>query len=155
MGRRVGRATVVATMVAGLVLGAGAADASSKAPRRPKSTIATTIRDMAVTPMTGIAGAEFSSRLLEAATGTGLAGKRVFVRATDVLGAESLVCIAESDATGRAVCQPGTTPGVVEAVEVEASRITFSFDGDATHTATSSFLCGAGFTAVHPCLPEG
>ena len=155
MERRAGRAALVAAMVAGLVLGASPADASPKAPRRPKGPVATTIRDMAVTPLAGGASAEFASRLLEEATTAGVAGKRVFVRATDVLGAETLVCIAESDANGLAVCQAPTPLGVVEAVEAEASRVTFSFDGDATYAATASYLCGAAFTAVHPCLPEG
>lgn len=154
MGRSARRAAVIAAVVAGLVLGASPVEAAKPA-RRPKGLIGTTIRDMAVRPVAGVASAEFESRLLEVATGKGVAGKRVFVRATDVLGAESLVCIAESDATGLAVCQPATTPGVVEAIEVEASRITFSFDGDGTYTATASYLCGPIFTAVQPCLPEG
>lgn len=152
MGRSARRAAVIAAVAAGLLLGANPVDAAKPA-RRPKGLIATSIRDMAVRPVAGVASAEFESRLLEVATGKGVAGKRVFVRATDLLGAESLVCIAESDATGLAVCQPPTTSGVVEAVETEASRITFSFDGDNAYAATASYLCGAVFTAVQPCLP--
>ena len=146
-------------MVAVLVLGwsspAGAKRPAERPKGPPKGLIATTIRDMEVTPVAGMASAEFSSRLLEAATGKGVAGRRVFVRATDVFGAESLVCLAESGPDGLAVCQPPITPGVVEAVEAEASRITFSFDGDATYAATTSYRCGPLFTAVEPCLPEG
>lgn len=152
MGRSARRAAVIAAVVAGLVPGAGPVDAAKPAPR-PKRLTGTTIRDMAVRPVAGAASADFEARLLEVATGTGVAGKRVFVRATNVLGAESLVCIAESDATGLAVCQPGTTGRVAEAIEAEASRITFSFDGDNAYAATASYLCGAVFTVVQPCLP--
>ena len=158
MARTAGRAAVIAAMVAGLVLGGSPVDAASKASKAGsshKARIRTSIRDMAMTPVTGVATSEFASRLVEQATGTGIAGKTVFVRATDVLGAESLVCIAVSDAAGLAVCHPGYTPGAVEAVEAEASRLTFSFEGDAAYAPTSSYMCGLAFTAVHPCLPEG